>query len=240
MFRSMLEIGRRKQLFIDDYMIQSLTDAQQVLNTAVKERSNPVIRPDQPWEGHLSPIAKVLYDEEEKLFKMWYSTTEQWRAERVGQLVEQGTYKWTDKVSSAIEYDWTDGGAVRKRVEFPHRYVGDRHKYTSRLCYATSRDGVHWEKPNLGKVEFNGNRSNNILPAENWPPTFEDAHETDPAKRGLIPWRPGDRFRSAGRARAMRARWRADRSNCASGSAMPGSFPFSLSRDSGRPWRGST
>ena len=34
----MLEIGRRKQLFIDDYMIQSLTDAQQVLNTAVKER----------------------------------------------------------------------------------------------------------------------------------------------------------------------------------------------------------
>jgi hypothetical protein len=31
------------------------------------------------------------------------------------------------------------------------------------LCYATSRDGVCWEKPELGLVEFNGSKRNNIV-----------------------------------------------------------------------------
>jgi len=32
-----------------------------------------------------------------------------------------------------------------------------------RLAYAVSRDGETWEKPNLGLVEFNGSRDNNIV-----------------------------------------------------------------------------
>ena len=32
-----------------------------------------------------------------------------------------------------------------------------------RLCYAESKDGVHWEKPNLGISEWRGSRDNNIL-----------------------------------------------------------------------------
>ena len=31
------------------------------------------------------------------------------------------------------------------------------------LCYAESRDGIHWEKPHLGLVEFDGSRENNIV-----------------------------------------------------------------------------
>ncbi|MEZ5433841.1 MAG: hypothetical protein R3F31_22285 [Verrucomicrobiales bacterium] len=30
------------------------------------------------------------------------------------------------------------------------------------MCYAESRDGVHWTKPELGLVEFNGSKRNNI------------------------------------------------------------------------------
>lgn len=30
-------------------------------------------------------------------------------------------------------------------------------------CYAESRDGIHWEKPNLGLREFNGFKENNIV-----------------------------------------------------------------------------
>ncbi len=33
----------------------------------------------------------------------------------------------------------------------------------TRLCYAESRDGIHWEKPNLGICEYGGNRNNNIV-----------------------------------------------------------------------------
>lgn len=32
-----------------------------------------------------------------------------------------------------------------------------------RICYATSRDGIHWEKPQLGLVNFNGSTANNIV-----------------------------------------------------------------------------
>ena len=36
----------------------------------------------------------------------------------------------------------------------------DEHAY---LCYAQSRDGIRWEKPSLGIVEFEGSRENNII-----------------------------------------------------------------------------
>ena len=39
----------------------------------------------------------------------------------------------------------------------------DRPAYT---CLATSRDGVSWEKPELGLVEFHGSKANNILRTE--------------------------------------------------------------------------
>ena len=33
----------------------------------------------------------------------------------------------------------------------------------SRVCYAVSQDGFHWEKPELGLVEYNGNTQNNLI-----------------------------------------------------------------------------
>ena len=33
----------------------------------------------------------------------------------------------------------------------------------TRMCYAVSTDGINWEKPDLGLVEFNGSRANNLL-----------------------------------------------------------------------------
>ena len=31
------------------------------------------------------------------------------------------------------------------------------------ICYAESNDGMHWQKPNLGRVDFRGSKENNIL-----------------------------------------------------------------------------
>jgi len=39
----------------------------------------------------------------------------------------------------------------------PHKELGIQ------VCYAESRDGLHWEKPNLGICEYNGSRNNNII-----------------------------------------------------------------------------
>ena len=32
-----------------------------------------------------------------------------------------------------------------------------------KICYATSSDGINWEKPHLGLVDYNGNKNNNII-----------------------------------------------------------------------------
>ena len=50
-----------------------------------------------------------------------------------------------------------------------------------RICYATSKDGVTWTKPNLGLVEFKGSKQNNIveLDAPSLWSTFAVLHEPD-------------------------------------------------------------
>jgi hypothetical protein len=39
---------------------------------------------------------------------------------------------------------------------------------TSFLCYAESDDGLHWRKPALGLVEFQGSKDNNIITADSY------------------------------------------------------------------------
>lgn len=58
------------------------------------------------------------------------------------------------------------------------------------VCYATSKDGLHWQKPNLGLYDFHGSRQNNLLrPAVGGtglirrPNIIKDYQEPDPEKR---------------------------------------------------------
>ena len=34
------------------------------------------------------------------------------------------------------------------------------------VAYAESRDGIHWDRPNLGLMEFRGSRNNNLVRIE--------------------------------------------------------------------------
>lgn len=47
-------------------------------------------------------------------------------------------------------------------------------------CYAESRDGVHWERPNLGLVEFGGSKKNNIITSEKDPQLGSVCHNFSP------------------------------------------------------------
>ena len=40
---------------------------------------------------------------------------------------------------------------------------GDDDHWHQRVCLATSRDGYHWEKPDLGLVKYGGSRHNNLV-----------------------------------------------------------------------------
>ncbi len=100
-----VKIGHQKQLFVDDYIIGKMKNVSQVLNPVTKYPGIPVVRSEHPWEKTPLPqiflYGSVIYDEDEKLFKMWYQS-----------------------------YGQIPG------------------------CSATSKDGIHWHKPELGLVEF--------------------------------------------------------------------------------------
>jgi hypothetical protein len=45
-------------------------------------------------------------------------------------------------------------------IAFDHNYKTDDDYY---VCYATSTDGVQWDRPKLGIVNYNGSKDNNII-----------------------------------------------------------------------------
>ena len=110
----------RTELFLDDELIEMTASVTRKIHQPTKHRLNPVLRPEQWWEGNcIMPLA-TLYDPEEKLFKAWYRTGP------------------TDRPEEA------DGHA-------------------SFTAYATSPDGVHWDKPHLGALELAGRRDHNVV-----------------------------------------------------------------------------
>jgi len=77
------------------------------------------------------------------------------------------------------------------------------------MCYAESDDGITWRKPELGLVEFNGNKKNNICLIESEPHSLSrvndfltvihDAEDPDPQRRykaAYIAHMPIDEVRS--------------------------------------------
>ena len=128
------EMGGFRQLFADDYRIESLTQAGRKLHAGDKV-STPVLSPDRPWEKDATYLyGTVMYDAEEGIFKMWYQTF----------------------------------------------YMRPPKAY---MLYAISKDGLTWEKPDLGLVEWEGSKQNNIVLEAEIGTVVKDERTTDPQRR---------------------------------------------------------
>lgn len=151
---SLLSIGSEKQFFFDSEIVESLENSRLRLNSAVKIVENPVIKADKAWEGSDNRIVWVIYDYRLGKFRMRYSS---------GEFKAGGR----DESGKVIVLGENDELAMERVV-----------------CEAFSDDGVHWEKPELGLVEFNGSTANNIVPKDaHYGYFFQDMHESDPLKR---------------------------------------------------------
>jgi len=142
-----LEIGGTKQTFLDDLLIFEASHIDKFMTRPTKHPKNPILVTDREWERG-EPVdhtlngveitgQSVLYDAEEKLFKMWY-----------------------------LGWSWKDGRRP--------------------WCYATSKDGFVWEKPELGLYEFQGSKQNNIVADWSDPQYFnviKDLRDPNPDRR---------------------------------------------------------
>ena len=149
-----------RYLVLDDRIIEEVVEAKLTLGEITKHPQNPLFGEDKPWEPRFDNVyANVIYDVEEKLYKCWYNPF----------IIDARV------THTPLEKRHPDCGNYMD-VKPSEREMG--------LCYACSADGIHWEKPELGLVELDGNKQNNILMRRvNGAGVFKDERESDPARR---------------------------------------------------------
>ena len=146
---------REKYLLLDQRLIERTENAELRLGTVTKHPQNPLFKEDQPCEVRFDNLyANIHFDDRAQLYRCWYSPF---------------------IVDPAVT---TTPAAQRASTRYqPHdREMG--------VCYATSRDGLKWEKPALGLVEFNGNTANHlVMRRPHGSGVFHDPRDPDPARR---------------------------------------------------------
>ncbi|MEM7373022.1 MAG: hypothetical protein AAF587_30650 [Bacteroidota bacterium] len=144
-----------RYLLLDNRIIHHLDNAELVVGQVQKHPANPLFVEDKNWEVRFDNLyGNIVYDEDNQEYRCWYSP-----------FIVDHSAKGMSK-------------ADRDKAYHPPK---DREMG---ICYATSKDGILWEKPELGLVEFEGNKQNNLVwRGPHGAGVFEDEQEQDPAKR---------------------------------------------------------
>ena len=158
-------IERNRYLLLDSRIIGPTENAELTLGKVQKSSSNPLFEEDKPWEVRFDNLyANVMFDEEEGIYKCWYSP-------------------FIKDISSK-------GMTISERKE--REYAAPAREMA--ICYATSEDGITWVKPEMGLVEFEGSKKNNIVwrgdgtraevgDGPHGTGIFKDMREPDPQRR---------------------------------------------------------
>jgi hypothetical protein len=150
---AVIPIDGGRQLFVDDFLIESTTLRRKF--HAPSYRSEPVLVPDQPWEtdGDVAWAAPysdgVWFDAKTKRFMMWYRAG---KGTTCLALSEDGIH-WTkpsldiDPGTNIVLRTTRDAATVWLDDEEPRfKLVDARTKKGYHLTLHTSTDGVHWSE----------------------------------------------------------------------------------------------
>jgi predicted GH43/DUF377 family glycosyl hydrolase len=117
----------------------------------------PVLSPELPWENVALMCPHVLWDEETKLFRMWYSGGEQYEPNAIGYASSPDGLRWTKHTSNPIfrplqanvwEQERVTAAQIFRRGQWHYiLYIGFRDIDHAQIGMARSRDGVtNWER----------------------------------------------------------------------------------------------
>lgn len=112
-----IDLGDRRELFTDDYLIGDMKNVQLLVHHPVPQEI--AVHCDAPWEGNGCGYYTVLHDKQDSVYRMYY-------------------HAW--QIPTGIE----PGGPLS-------------------IAYFESKDGITWERPNLGICEFDSSTKNNII-----------------------------------------------------------------------------
>lgn len=118
---------------------------------------DPVMEPDQSWEMNAIMCPHVLYDEEEKTYKMWYSGGGNHEPDAIGYATSLDGINWKKNTGNPVfrsdpgiawERKKTAACHVLKLKEWYYMfYIGFIHVDRAAIGLARSRDGIAgWER----------------------------------------------------------------------------------------------
>lgn len=107
---------------------------------------------------------------------------------RAGNPIMRSDPKGWDNLAMALY-----GTVLYEKGQFRMWYLGKGSKVRGYPCgYATSGDGIHWERPNLGLVDVAGSKANNLVfPSSYSSYVYRDDAAPHPEKRYKVAYRTG-------------------------------------------------
>ncbi len=128
-----IQMGNRREIFVDHYLIDTLKNIQIIKHTPHDE--GPALFLNQPWEGIFCGYSTII--KSDSLYRFYY------------------------RGSPTVGKDGTNSETT---------------------CMAESRDGIHWQKPEVGLYEIAGSFKNNVILANDAPAShnFSPFLDTNP------------------------------------------------------------
>jgi predicted GH43/DUF377 family glycosyl hydrolase len=123
----------------------------------------PVLAPEEPWEKVATMCPHVLWDDQARLFRMWYSAGDQYEPDAIGYATSPDGLKWTKHPSNPVfkpepSLSWerakVTGVQVEKRGDwYVMFYIGFRDRDHAQIGLARSKDGLtHWARHPLNPI----------------------------------------------------------------------------------------
>ncbi len=142
-----IDVAAWSQLFVDKHLIESSKGIELVVNPPKK--MGRVLLPEKPWEAYRIFVQTVLRDGD--VYRMYYSCMPSKPASKGGTIKCRHCGSEVPDDTVICKCGWCPSVKTRARM-------------FGNVAYAESKDGIHWERPDLGLKEFDGSKANNLIP----------------------------------------------------------------------------
>ena len=121
----------------------------------IREKRNPILKPNLSYEKQSIMIPHVIYDYDEKLFKMWYSAGEAYEPDVICYATSIDGINWIkyknnpifkpNKNKLSLDFYKVGGSDVHKisKNAYLMFYIGYSDINTARIFMAKSKDGIN-------------------------------------------------------------------------------------------------
>jgi hypothetical protein len=115
------------------------------------------LSPEKPWEKVAVMCPHVIWDDNQRLFRMWYSGGEQYEPDAIGYATSPDGIAWTKNLSNPIfkpdpkipwEHERVTACQVVRRGDWHYMfYIGFRDRDHAQIGLARSKDGLtNWQR----------------------------------------------------------------------------------------------